>query len=262
MSTSERKVILITGVSSGIGYATALAFARRGYHVAGTARRAEKLEALQAAVAALNTGVELLPLAVDVRDGDAMQAAVAQIMARFGRLDGLVANAGIGQRGALVEADWQDLDAVLRTNIDGVYHSVRAAVPAIRAGGRGGQIVLISSIMFNMTAPYAATYAASKAFVSSLARSLRFELAGDRIGVSDLRVGRTVTEFNDKRLGNPGRSGGRLPQMTADQVAAGIVRAVERGQSAVTLRWLDRLIVLANRLVPGIIGALAARQYR
>ena len=258
------RVVLITGASSGIGYAAALAFARRGDHVAATARRVEKLAELRAAVDALPAPHgEILTLAADVRDADAMRAAVADTVARFGRLDVLVANAGLGQRGSIADSAWDDLDTLMRTNMDGVLHSIRAAVPALRQAG-GGQIVIISSVVANMVTPFAATYAATKAFVSSLARALRWELAQDDIGVTDMRVGRTQTEFNAKRLGESGRSARatRIPEMTAEQVAAAIVRAVDRRQKTVVLRPFDRLLIVANLLIPDVIGRLAMRQYR
>ncbi len=247
------RVVLITGASSGIGLATAQAFARRGWRVAGTARSLEPLHTVAI------PDEQFLPLAADVRDAAAMQRAVSETLAHFGRLDVVVANAGIGQRGAVSETEWEHIEAVLRTNIDGVLHTVRAAVPVMT---QGGHVVLVSSIVFNLTSPYTATYSASKAFVSSLARSLRLELEPRGITVTDLRVGRTQTAFNDRRLGNSGRSGGRLPEMRAEQVAEGIAHAVERRQKTVTLRWLDRLIVLANRLIPEQIGRRALRQYK
>src|SRR5690606_36240833 len=122
---------------------------------------------LEAAVAALpEPHGELLVISADVRDAEAVRRAVEQTVARFGRLDVLVANAGVGQRGGIVDSDWEHLETLLRTNIDGVLHSVRAAVPAMRASpplesGEGKQILVISSVVANMIAPYAATYSAS-----------------------------------------------------------------------------------------------------
>jgi short-subunit dehydrogenase len=256
------KVVLITGASSGIGYAAALAFAQGGWNVVATARRTNRLAELEQAVSDLPTPHgSILTLAADVQSAMDMQQAVRQGMAYFGRLDALVANAGLGQRGALAEAAWNDLDIVLRTNIDGVLHSIRAAVPAIRQSN-GGQIVLISSVAGQVAMPYAATYGATKAFVSSLARSLRLELENDHIGVTDMLVGRTATEFNEKRRGEGKRTGGGLPTMTAEQVGMAILRAVERRQKTVVLRPFDRLILWGNILVPGLIARLAKRQYK
>ncbi|NWF68022.1 MAG: SDR family oxidoreductase [Chloroflexi bacterium] len=258
------RVALVTGASSGIGYATALAFARAGYHVIATARRVERLAQLEAAVQALPAPHgDMLTLACDVQNADDVQNAVTQALARFGGLHVLVANAGVGQRGALVDAAWGDIETLLRTNIDGVLHSVRAAAPAMRAGG-GGHIIIISSVVYNMVTPYTAAYAASKAFVSSIAAALRLELAADHIAVSDVLVGRTTSEFNQRRLGHSGYSerAARLPRMSAEYVAERLVRASSGRGGRFALRFFDRLIVLGNLLLPGLIGRLAMRQYK
>lgn len=256
------KVVFITGASSGIGRATALAFAKAGYQVVGTARREEKLQALQDEINNLPTPHgEFLPLKGDVTDASSMQSATARTVEVFGRLDILVANAGVGHRGALVDVEWDGLETLLRTNIDGVLHSIRACVPYMRQSG-GGHIMTISSVAFNLVSPNAASYAASKAFVSSIANSIRIELEADNIKITDFLVGRTQTEFNEKRLGEGARSGGGLPTMTPDDVAEAILKAVKSPKNTVILRFFDRLIVLGNRLVPSIIGALAKRQYK
>ncbi|MCU0513711.1 MAG: SDR family NAD(P)-dependent oxidoreductase [Anaerolineae bacterium] len=256
-------VVLITGASSGIGRAAALAFARAGYQVAGVARRMDRLALLAQEIAQLPAPHgDFLPLTADVTDPETIYTAVQHTLERFGRLDVLIASAGIGQRGALVEAAWSDVDMVLQTNIDGVLHSIRAAVPAMRLRGDGGHILIISSVAASLVAPYAATYAASKAFISSIAHSLRLELAPHHIHVTDVLVGRTETEFNARRLGEGERRASRLPAMSAEQVATGLLKAARQRRSTVILRFFDRLIVLGNRLLPGLMGELAKRQYR
>lgn len=256
------KVVLITGASSGIGRAAALAFARAGYHVAGTARRSERLKELAQEITALpQPHGNFLAISGDVTSEPSMQQAVHETVEYFGRLDILVANAGVGQRGAVADSDWRDLETLLRTNIDGVLHSIRAAVPAMREQG-GGHILTISSVAASLISPYAATYAASKAFVSSIANSMRIELAKDNIKVSDFLVGRTETEFNEKRLGEGARRTSKLPAMSAETVAEALVRTVQRPRNTVILRLFDWLIVLGNRLIPGIMGELAKRQYQ
>ncbi|MGB1288764.1 MAG: SDR family NAD(P)-dependent oxidoreductase [Aggregatilineales bacterium] len=262
MTTDKKRVVFITGVSSGIGRATALTFAQDGYYVIGTARRIDRLESLTQEIATL-TGADdkFLALAVDVTDRDAMQAAVQQTMQHFGRLDVLVANAGIGQRGSIADSEWDDIERLLRTNIDGVIHTLQAGIAALQLSG-GGHIFTISSVMYNLPAPFAASYAASKAFVSSLAQSLRIELENENIRVTDVLVGRTYTEFNEKRLGAGKRTGGSLPTMQPKQVAEGILKATQHNQRRLILRPFDRLIVLGNKFVPMIMGQLAKRQYR
>ncbi len=256
-----KRVVFITGASSGIGWAAAIAFAREGYNVCGLARRSERLALLQYEIEALPDGHgEFLPAVGDVTRIDDLAAAVERAMVRFGRLDVLVANAGVGQHGALVEADWADLQTVLRTNIDGVLHSVRACVPAMRRN-RGGQILIVSSVVAGIHTPYTAVYSASKAFVSSLAGSLRLELESDNISVTDVLAGRTVTEFNQKRLGSRQQNSSGLPTMSAEQVSAAIVSAAACKPGHVILRLFDRLILAGGVIVPGVMARLARRQY-
>lgn len=256
------KVVFITGASSGIGRASVLACVKAGYHVAGTARRAEKLDDLQEEINALTTPHgEFLPLVADVTDAQAMLDATNRTVEIFGRLDILVANAGVGHRGALVDSDWDGLQTLLRTNMDGVLHSIRACVPHMRKIG-GGHIITISSVQYNLIAPYSASYAASKAFVTSIANSIRIELEPDNIKVSDFILGRTNSPFNENRLGDGARKSGGLPTMSPEDVAEAIVKTIDKPKNTIILRFFDRLIVLGNRLVPSIIGALAKRQYK
>jgi len=257
-----QKVVFITGASSGIGRATTLAFVRAGYHVTGTARRIERLQELQDEISALpSPHGDFLPAQSDVTQPDMLNDAVEQTLEKFGRLDILVANAGVGHRGAIVDSEWDDMQTLLRTNIDGVLHSIRACVPAMRQSGNG-HIMIISSVAANISSPYAAIYAASKAFVSSIAGSLRLELEEDNIKVTDFLVGRTATEFDENRLGIGKRSGGGLPTMDVEQVAEGIVNTAETNKKRVILRLFDRLIVWGGTFVPGILARLAKRQYK
>jgi short-subunit dehydrogenase len=229
-----------------------------------TARRADRLKQLEQAVHALpQPHGDILTLVGDVRDAVAIQSAVSLAVKRFGRLDVLVANAGVGQRGSIVDSIWEHVETLLRTNIDGVLHSIRAAVPEMRKSG-GGHIIVISSVVANMTAPYAASYSASKAFVSSIARSLRLELEPDNIRVTEMLLGRTESEFNKKRLGQAGYASNapRLPVMPVEKAAKAIVKASRQRRKTVLLRPFDRLVVLVNSLFPEMVGRRALRQYK
>jgi short-subunit dehydrogenase len=112
-----------------------------------------------------------------------------------------------------------------------------------------------------MISPYAATYAASKAFVSSITHSLGLELEDDHIRTTDILAGRTDTEFDEQRLGMGSRAGNNLPTMQPEQVADAIVRVVQHPQRSVTLRLFDRLVIWGNILVPGFLGRKAKQQY-
>jgi len=259
------RVALVTGASSGIGRATALLLAALGDHVVATGRRADRLEALKDEAERVDLPGVILPVEADVTDPAAMVRAVKAAQDAFGRLDVGVVNAGIGHRGALVDSDWADLETVLRTNIDGALHTVRAAVPALRAGAADrpgeGHIVFISSILGPVPGAYAAVYSASKAAVDALARALRGELRADRIHVSVLWVGQTRTEFAERRLGQPGRVASRWPTMSPEEVAGGVVRALERHPRTMTLRWIDWVFVWAGRRFPALMDRLLARVY-
>ncbi len=256
---SEPRVILITGASSGIGYETALAFARRGDKVAATARRVERLDAL--ATAAKGLPGDIQTYTADVTNARDMQRVVDEIQSRWGRLDVLIANAGLGQRGSVVESAWEDLDTILRTNIDGVLHSIRAAVPLMRKSG-GGHIVTISSVVSVAPGPYSAVYSASKSALNTIARCLRVELAPDKIWVTNFLVGQTHSEFAQSRRGHPGRVASKVPTMTSEFVAQRIVQESSRRRRTVTLRWLDRLILFAGTFFPWVMDRILQRVYK
>ncbi len=259
MPASLSRVILITGASSGVGYETALAFARRGDRVAATARRADKLVQLVEQAKDLPGAIQ--PYTADVRSAEDMQRVVDDIMARWRRLDVLIANAGLGQRGSITDSAWDDLEVVLRTNVDGVLHSIRAAVPAMRKSG-GGQIITISSVVSLAPGAYSAVYSASKAAVNVIARTLRVELTPDNIWVTNVLLGQTHTEFAQSRRGRPGRVGTRIPTMSAEFVAQRIVRETTRRRRTVVLRWFDRLINIAGMYFPWIMDRVVERFYR
>ena len=203
----------------------------------------------------------LLTVVADVTDSNQMLSAVAETLATYNGLDVLVANAGLGYRGPLVEADWNDLETVLRTNIDGVLHSIRACVPAMRASA-GGHIITISSILGPIPAPNSAIYSATKAAVDALAQALRMELGPYNIWVTNLLVGQTHTEFAQKRRGAAGRVASKLPTMTPEKVAAQIAWAMERRKRSIILRPIDRGIVVFGRLFPWIMDRILYRTYR
>lgn len=256
----DERVVLITGASSGIGRAAALEFARRGARVAAVARRTDRLVELKEEAASCPG--EVLPITADVTDAADMQRVVNNTLNLWGRLDILVANAGIGHRGPLVEAAWDDLQTVLHTNIDGVLHSIRAAVPAMRQSGHGGHICLISSISGVAPAPFAAIYGTSKSFVNGLGRALRYELLDDHIWVTTFLVGQTHSEFAQARLGQKGRVAGKVPRMQAEVVARKIVWASTRHKRIVVLRPLDWAFILAATLLPGMLDRLQRTVYQ
>lgn len=258
----KERAVLITGASSGIGRACAVAFARAGYGVCGFARNDEKLESLGAEIANLPAGNGgYLSVVGDVRRADDVEAAVARAVQRFGRLDVLVANAGVGYSGTVVDAEWDDLQTVIDTNISGVLHGIRAVAPQMRAQG-GGHIMIVSSVVARVHTPYTAVYSASKAFVSSLAGALRLEIEDDNIQVTDLLVGRTATDFSANRLGPVRKTMSGLPTQSAEDVADAIVRAARRKPKRLAFSCFDRLALWGGVLAPGLMARAAKKQYQ
>lgn len=253
------KVVFITGATSGIGRATALLLVSLGHQVAAVGRREDRLQDLVQSCE--NLPGKILPIIADVTHPESLRKGMAETLATFNRLDILIANAGLGHRANIATADWQDIEDVLRINIDGVLHSIRACVPALRSSG-GGQILTISSVLGALPAPGSAIYAASKAAVDSIAQALRMELSADNIHVTNILVGQTHTEFAEKRRGKSGKVASKLPTMTPEQVAGKIVMAMERRRRTVILRPLDRAMVVFGRFFPWIMDRILLRIYR
>jgi len=166
------RAALITGGSSGIGLAIARMLRDEGFALTLASRRIERLEAAAAELGAV-------AVAADVADADACAALVAAHEARFGRLDVLVNSAGIGIGGRVEDLPAKHFDLQFDVNVRGLFLVTQAAIPLLRASR--GWIVNLASIAGTIPAPGLATYAATKAAVISLTRSLNGELEGDGI---------------------------------------------------------------------------------
>jgi len=192
----EGKVALVTGAASGIGRATALRFAREGACVGLLDVNPDTLDEATAEVDAVGPGG--LSLLADLRDPAAMNAAVEQLVERFGRLDILFANAGIAGLWAPVEDITPDeFDRLINVNVKGTFLSVQAALPALRA--QGGSIVITSSVtgthMYSDSG--ASVYGTTRAAVLAFGKMLAFELAQDRIRVNIVCPGGVTTNILD-----------------------------------------------------------------
>lgn len=250
------RVVIVTGSSAGIGRATVIAFAQAGAHVVPTARRAGRLHALADDLAAFPG--ECLPIVGDVREETFAVELVARTLARFGRVDVLVNNAGIGHRSRLSQMPGADMRTVLDTNVLGLLYATRAAIVPMQRQ-RSGQIINVSSIVGERPLPDSAVYTASKAAVNALSRSLRMELRPYRIGVTVVHPGLTATEFADARLGRKGGNRFGLRGVPPERVARKIVGAVGSVRRDVYITWTDWLFVHLNRLLPRPLDALIGR---
>lgn len=168
------QVVVVTGASRGVGRATALRLARDGARVVAVARDERRLDALLEDVPGDGTGA-ILPLPGDVRSGKTADRAVALALARFGRLDAIVNNAGIERVRPLDEVSDDDYDVTLDTNLRGPFNLIRAALPHLKER-HGGTVLTIASVAAIRGYPDDAVYTASKFGVLGLSDALEEEL--------------------------------------------------------------------------------------
>jgi 3-hydroxy acid dehydrogenase/malonic semialdehyde reductase len=217
-------IAVITGASSGIGAATAIALGRHGYQIVVGARRVERLERV--------AGEEGLALALDVTDESSVKAFVREISKRFGRIDVLVNNAG----GALglnpiahaIDDEWIGM---WKTNVLGLMWVTRACLPLLRKA-KHGHIVNIGSIAGFETYAGGAGYTAVKHAVRAITKTLRLELNGQPIRITEIAPGLVETEFSVVRFHGDRKAAKAvdrgLKPLTAEDIADCIVFAVTR----------------------------------
>lgn len=194
MTNLEGRVALVTGASSGIGEATAMALALSGCEVALFARRKSRLESLAARIEG-ETGKKALVIAGDVRENEAAVKAVAYTVEGFGRLDILVNNAGVMYVGPVASADVKDWKNMVDINVLGLMYFTHAAIPELKK--QGGNIVNISSVSGRLVSSRSAVYSATKFAVNAFSDGIRQELAADRIRVTVIEPGAVLTELTD-----------------------------------------------------------------
>jgi NADP-dependent 3-hydroxy acid dehydrogenase YdfG len=254
-------VVAITGASAGIGWESALAFAREGAAIAASARREAQLQSLAEAIRAL--GGEALVMTTDVAEEDQVRRFVDATLDRFGRLDVMVNNAGYGVRGRVEETPVGACRRLMEVNYLGTLYGCQAAVPHMRRRGQG-VIINVSSIVGHRSLPGGGPYAATKAAQISLTESMRVELRGTGVSVCSVHPIGTETEFGQVAdASSEGRTGGAVgPQQSALDVARAIVRCAKRPRPEVYPYRLSRALVWLNALAPSLVDVIAARTAR
>ncbi|GAA4040292.1 oxidoreductase [Streptomyces shaanxiensis] len=211
---TDRPVALVTGASSGIGKETALALVAAGFTVVGTSRDTSRVTPLD--------GVTFLGL--DVASDASAAAAVQEVSERFGRIDVLVNNAGVGSMGAAEETSIAEAQGVFDTNVFGVMRMVNEVLPHMRAQRRG-RIINISSVLGFLPQPYMAAYAASKHAIEGYTESLDHEIRdhGVRALIVQPAYTRTGFEANSAKPDTPLHAYAKQ-RHTVDRVMAEAVR--------------------------------------
>jgi short-subunit dehydrogenase len=244
------RVALVTGASSGIGAATARAFAGAGLRVALCARRKDRLEQLAAGLTA--RGSEVSVHAVDVTDALAVRGMVDEVAARWGRLDVLVNGAGRGFVATLEQTTAEELRELMELNVVAVLGTTQAALALMRRQG-SGHIINVSSVVGRRAVPYRAAYSATKFALGALSEALRVELTGTGIAVTLVYPIRTSeTEFHEAEIQKtPWRPMG--PVQTAERVARSILRCVRRPRPEVYPYWPIRILAAMSVIAPGLV---------
>ncbi|MEU9500503.1 SDR family oxidoreductase [Streptomyces sp. NPDC048196] len=191
MSGIEGKVVAITGASSGIGEATALLLAERGARLVLGARRSERLAELVGRIE--EAGGSAVQVRTDVTRREDLKRLVALAVERFGRLDVLVGNAGVGTISPLDDLRVEEWDHMVDVNVKGVLHGIGAALPVFRAQGTGHFVTTASTAAFRVV-PTMAVYAGTKFAVRAICEGLRQE-AGEGLRVTTVSPGPIATDF-------------------------------------------------------------------
>ena len=237
----SQKVVFITGASSGIGRALAIELGRRGASLGLLARRAETLSEIQREVE--DAGARALVLAADVRHADAVRAAATQLREKFGRIDVLIANAGIGATTDARALEAKEVADVLGTNVMGAVNSVTAVLPEM-IEKRSGQLVVISSLAAYRGLPKSGAYCASKAAVSAFFESLRVDLRGTGVNVTIIHPGFIRTPLTE------GRSTKMPFFMELDDAIRKIIRAIEERRKSYAFPWQLATLVRIGMVLP------------
>ena len=265
-TNDTRRAVLTTGANSGIGLATVIELARRGFHSIGSVRSEEKADKVEKAAA--DAGVQVTTVLMDVTDEEQCERAMSGL-----RLYGLVNNAGYGLNGAIEDVDDDEARRLFETMVHAPMRLARLAAPAMREQ-KTGRIVNVSSIMGLVTTPFGGHYAGAKHALEALSDALRVEVASDGIKVVLVEPGGFKTsiwdEFQrdiDHREANGTRFGGAYrraltmqrmteplmgnPEQCAKTIASAIESRLPRSRYLVGVD--AQLLSIANRFTPTFV---------
>ncbi|MBX3227277.1 MAG: SDR family oxidoreductase [Labilithrix sp.] len=235
------RVAIVTGASSGIGLAVAQQWVRRGGKVAMVARTPSSLER-----AAKDLGDDAAAFPLDVLDTPALIALPDAVVARFGRLDVIVNNAGFNRRGPIDRFTPEELAQIVTTNLVAPIVLSRAALPKLE---RGGSIVQIASIAGMVPVPHEAAYSASKAGLRAFSRAVAYELEAQGIHVGCVCPGPVDTGFLGDLEEVPDIVLSQ-PMVTADDVAAEVMRCIDERAEEIAIPAKSGRLATAGYLLP------------
>lgn len=237
MTSSQKRRALITGASSGIGRATALAFAKAGIDLALVSRSRSNLESVADAARQLGVTAKVYP--IDLAEVDQVRSSLESVLADFGAIDLLVNNAGMGYTGTLMETSLSDWQRVVDLNVTSVFQCIQAVVPQMRSQQRG-TIINVASIAAHQTFPGWGLYCVSKFGLLALSKTLAAEERANGIRVVTISPGSVNTPIWDTDTVNADFD--RSAMLTPDVVADTILQAALMPEHAV----VEELILMPN----------------
>jgi short-subunit dehydrogenase len=253
---SAAPLAVVTGASSGIGYALAAQFAKNGFDVVIAAEDAELHDAARSLE---QLGASVVAVQVDLATGDGVRKLYGAVTATGRPVDSLAINAGVGVGGAFTETDLAAELNLIALNVTSAVHLAKLVLPDMVARGHG-RVLFTSSIAASAPGPFHATYAASKAFLHSLSESIRDELKDTGVTVTALMPGPTDTEFFE-RAGMQDTRVGSADKDDPDDVAKQGFDALMAGKHHVVAGSLkNKVMVASGRITPEPVKARMQRQ--
>jgi short-subunit dehydrogenase len=252
INQKNNKVVIITGASSGIGAAVARRLARDGMRLTLAARRLEKLQQVAAEVQSL--GGEALIVQTDVRNHDDLQRMVKATLEKWGRIDVLINNAGLGHDKILLRAKPERIRDEIHINLIAVIECAQLVLP-VMLRQKSGHIINVASIAGLVATPGGTVYGASKFGVNGFSDALRRELQGSRISVSAFCPGFTPSEISPdlKAIAEGQPSAPRPPGlMPVTYVADQVARLIRHPRPRMIIPPSWKILVLVATLFPGI----------
>ena len=254
------KIVWITGASSGIGAASAYAFAHEGARLVLSSRRPEELERVRRACPRADEHV-VAPL--DLAHSETFPVIVTDVLSRCGQIDVLVNNGGVSQRALAIDATPEVERALMEVDYFGPVALTKAVLPSMLMR-RAGHIVVVSSVMGFLGTPGRSTYAAAKHALHGYFDSLRAELWRDGIKVTLVCPGYVKTAVSDNALGPRGEKHGRtdgthMSGIAPEKCAAALVRGVARGREEVYVGGGEVAGIYLKRFAPWLLSRIVRR---
>jgi short-subunit dehydrogenase len=256
--TIAGKVIIITGASSGIGRAAAVALGREGAKLVLVARREGRLKELEREIQG-----DTLVLSLDLRDKQQVQQMIQRTVSRYGRIDILINNAGFGFQGSVESTPPDVVREIFDLNFDAALLACQLAIPIMRNQG-AGHIINVSSTVGRRAIPLSGIYCATKFALNGISEALRIEMKDSNIDVSIVSPAATKTEFGDQvRHGDMNAKFKAIGHVqTSEAVAAAIVRCIRSPKIEVFPNRTSLLLAWANAVAPSLVDRIVLRFFR